>query len=357
MVFWVDGKKTAIIKPGVEITFTVGDKLLLSDINGKNFSAKEFTFTSADSSSFIQFDGKQYRGVLKFTSDGSSIYCLNYLLLDEYLRGVIAPELGKNLGKEYESAIRAFSVVARTYAVNRVLLLRPYYDVAATVADQVYGGLAVENSYYNEIIEQTAGDIITYGDSLAIVYYSSCCGGISESAENIFTKKAYPYLSAKSDGEPPNCTGSASFAWEENYTSADFSRFVGKTGNDSVYITSVEITKRFPSGRVAEIVTSFSDSGTITLKAQDIRQKIRRKPEGGILRSLLFDISVTSDSGRITEIRLTGNGNGHGVGLCQWGMFGLSKQGASAEQIIGFYFPGTEIRKFYGYPATNLSGI
>lgn len=40
---------------------------------------------------------------------------------------------------------------------------------------------------------------------------------------------------------------------------------------------------------------------------------------------------------------LTGHGNGHGVGMGQWGAYGMAKGGATYEKILGFYYPGTQL--------------
>ena len=41
-----------------------------------------------------------------------------------------------------------------------------------------------------------------------------------------------------------------------------------------------------------------------------------------------------------------GKGWGHGVGLSQWGMLEMARQGWTAEKILMHYYPGTAIRKF-----------
>ena len=38
---------------------------------------------------------------------------------------------------------------------------------------------------------------------------------------------------------------------------------------------------------------------------------------------------------------IEGAGRGHGVGLCQWGARYFASSGASAADILGWYFPGT----------------
>ncbi len=40
-----------------------------------------------------------------------------------------------------------------------------------------------------------------------------------------------------------------------------------------------------------------------------------------------------------------GRGWGHGVGLCQWGMLEMARQGWTAEKILEHYYPGTSVRR------------
>src|SRR4051812_45738837 len=42
--------------------------------------------------------------------------------------------------------------------------------------------------------------------------------------------------------------------------------------------------------------------------------------------------------------RIDGAGFGHGVGMSQYGAAGFAKHGYTAEQIVGHYYPGTNIR-------------
>ena len=45
------------------------------------------------------------------------------------------------------------------------------------------------------------------------------------------------------------------------------------------------------------------------------------------------------------EFVLTGAGNGHGVGMSQYGAFAQAGAGRTASQILSFYFPGTELER------------
>ena len=47
-------------------------------------------------------------------------------------------------------------------------------------------------------------------------------------------------------------------------------------------------------------------------------------------------------------LRITGHGYGHGHGLSQYGAKGAAAQGLGWEQIVGFYYPGTQVDKARG---------
>ena len=41
-----------------------------------------------------------------------------------------------------------------------------------------------------------------------------------------------------------------------------------------------------------------------------------------------------------------GRGWGHGVGLSQWGAMAMARDGWTAERILEYYYPGTEVKRF-----------
>ena len=54
--------------------------------------------------------------------------------------------------------------------------------------------------------------------------------------------------------------------------------------------------------------------------------------------SLQFNIEKV-DNGII----ITGKGSGHGVGMCQWGAFGMAQVKKDYKEILKFYYKGIEI--------------
>ena len=58
------------------------------------------------------------------------------------------------------------------------------------------------------------------------------------------------------------------------------------------------------------------------------------------LRSTLFSLKKSRD-----VFVFSGKGFGHGVGLCQTGALARLRAGASPDQVLAHYFPGTSLRK------------
>ena len=60
------------------------------------------------------------------------------------------------------------------------------------------------------------------------------------------------------------------------------------------------------------------------------------------LKSLKFEVEPKKDGWT-----LTGQGFGHGAGMCQWGANALAEKGRSYQQILEHYYPGTELQSLY----------
>ena len=62
---------------------------------------------------------------------------------------------------------------------------------------------------------------------------------------------------------------------------------------------------------------------------------------GGIPRAA----GVIGTAQSLNSFRFEGGGWGHGVGLSQYGAYGMAQNGASAGQILAKYYQGTELRQ------------
>ena len=73
-----------------------------------------------------------------------------------------------------------------------------------------------------------------------------------------------------------------------------------------------------------------------------------RPANGEILPSTYFSAeSVRAANGGLVRVVFKGRGNGHGVGMCQWGAIGRARAGQSWESILQTYYPGTRVEALY----------
>jgi len=66
------------------------------------------------------------------------------------------------------------------------------------------------------------------------------------------------------------------------------------------------------------------------------------------LRDSLFSYDIERNArGTVLGMMFYGRGWGHGVGMCQYGAYGLAKQGLTVEQILKTYYTGIDLTKLY----------
>jgi len=283
----------------------------------------------------------------------SSLYLINKLSLEEYLKSVVPAEIYATR-QEYYQAVKAQAICARTYALSKLEsgTSRPY-DMAATVSDQVYGGLQRRTDLADQAVTETRGTILTFNGQLAPVYYHSTCGGRTESAVNLWPGNDPAYMRTGTDAVSDvfSCSASPYFRWTENRTLAELdSAFAVKYGRSMLHEAPIDttdlhfemqVTKRTDGGRVSELSLAWADT-LVTLSNYEIRRFLAKPPKS-YLPSNLFFISQPTD----TTLQINGAGNGHGVGMCQFGAMNMSQRGFQYYHILGKYFPGTMLTRKY----------
>ena len=105
---------------------------------------------------------------------------------------------------------------------------------------------------------------------------------------------------------------------------------------------ALAVSSHTRSGRVGTLLIS-TDRGNFTLRGNDIRY-VLRPPGGEILNSTNFMIeSISGADGSLARVNIRGTGNGHGVGMCQWGAIGRARAGQDFRTILRTYYPGTTV--------------
>jgi stage II sporulation protein D len=304
--------------------------------------------------------GRQYRGeALIIARGGGRVSAVNVVDLELYLLGVVPREIGRLPASQIE-ALKAQAVAARTYAVGNLGgRASRGFDLYATVADQVYGGVADEDTVVNRAVRETRGEILTYQGTPILAYYSYTCGGATAAIEDSWPGRApVPYLRGVSDRIPGSdqyyCSTSNRFTWTTHWTREQLLAVLGETlrahtaGRVSSVrrVDGVAIADRNRSGRATVRLTA--DGATYLLRADSLRWVLRPQPGPAILNSsLLESVEAVTDADGVRELEIRGGGWGHAIGMCQVGAINRARAGQSYAQILRTYYSGVDLNRIY----------
>lgn len=271
----------------------------------------------------VVWNGTRYRGALRLLARGDVLMLLNVVEIESYLRGVVPAEMQAIWPLE---ALRAQAVAARTYTLAN---LDPTgaYDVCATSDCQVYRGMSVEHPRSDQAVADTAGQVLTYQGAYARTYYHADSGGVIASSAEVWGM-AIPYLSAFRDV----VSGGPHSAWEARLDPAVVALQLAASAYHVGSVQRVRVLGHSESGRITGLEV-IGSAGRVTLDATTARRQARAWG----LKSTLF--TMTGD------LSVRGAGWGHGVGMSQYGARALALDGYAYSQILGFYYPETQLQR------------
>ena len=301
----------------------------------------------------IKAADREYRGSMEVVSNtNGKLTVVNILDVENYLRGVVPPEIGK-LKENRIEALKAQAVAARTYTVSNLGRRKALgFDLYGTVADQVYHGYSAEWPVADRAISETRGMIASYDGKPIAAQYSSTCAGETESIEDAWGGNPIPYLRSVRDrdrGSDDFCNHSPVYTWRVEWNKNTLENILAtrlpgldprKRGEFS--LRSISIKSRSPTGRVQQLEIK-SNHGTTTLRSGQIRSALRRPVRGQpMLRSTKFDLKFRQNS-----VVAEGGGYGHGIGMCQMGAIGMAGQGYKYDRILKHYYRGIDLDRVY----------
>jgi len=280
-------------------------------------------------SSAIYINGKPYRGTAEVSLGEKGVLVVNELALEDYLVGLINCEISSAWPIE---AVKAQAVIARTYALNRKKARHAsFYHLESSVIDQVYDGCEIEDSRARRGVSDTAGEVITYSGSIIQAFYHSNCGGRTEASGNVWGAR----LSYLMGVDCAYCLLNPSTVWEQKISFRDIEDKLKIAGYKTSGVTEVRLGQRNGRGRLKNVVVAMQ-RGEISLTGDQFRKVIGY----GVIKSTNFSLKVANG-----EVSFSGLGNGHGVGLCQWGAKQRALDGFGYAEILSYYYPGTELTK------------
>lgn len=186
-----------------------------------------------------------YRGgYCFFPVDQNRMNLINYVELEDYVRGVVHSEIGQRSPLE---TLKAQAVCARSYAISNMGKHKAAgYDVCAATDCQVYKGYKNEYPSTNQACTETQGQVIKYKGKTVSAYYSKNDGGHTDNVEDIWGTKV-GYLRGVRDEFSPL------FKWEKTYTFQELAELLNKAGHSVGNISSVTITQRNSSGTASKL--------------------------------------------------------------------------------------------------------
>lgn len=266
--------------------------------------------------------------------------------LDEYLKGVVAAEMPASFEPE---ALKAQAVAARTYAFAR------YKKVYSSNNDREKGadvctdpgdcqawiskdaaiknwGKSIGSKNWKKIekaVNDTHGIILVYNGAIANPVFHSNAAGRTENSEDVWDGVSVPYLkSVISKGDELG----KDYKTDVTISAADFIKKL-KGSYPSFKYTGKDISSdiqiiEYTSGGRAKTVKIAN----VTMKGTDFRKLFELKSANFIVQKADKDV-----------VKLTTYGNGHGVGLSQWGANYLAKNGGGFEEILKHYYIGIQL--------------
>jgi stage II sporulation protein D len=255
--------------------------------------------------------------------------------LEEYLKGVVAAEIGPKYPME---ALKAQAIVARTMTLALIEYEKGVRGKHGTDASdnhtefQAYDPKAV-TANISKAVEETRGQVILFNGKFAYALFSSAAGPKTASIEEAFPKlagKVGSYIRPV----PTNGLKNAPAKYRNWTVKVPRSEVKNAMGSKAGSLDDIKISKKGPSGRALTI-----SAGSAAIAGVDLRQRI------GFDR--LYSTLLSSVTAEGNNIVFKGQGWGHGAGMEQWGAFTMAKEGKNAKTIVNHYFPGTVWKQIY----------
>jgi stage II sporulation protein D len=334
---------------------------------------------------------RRYRGVVRLLPDGDRLQAVNLLGLEHYLASVVGSEMPASWPAE---ALRAQAVAARTYALAQ---LKPEasFDLRSTVASQAYLGTEAETDSTRSAVAATRSQVLSHGGSLIDAVFHSSSGGSTENSGELWNRQL-PYLVSVPDQDKL----SPWRQWSVRFEPEQLRNAFRETGGAS----RIEVLAASSTGRVRR-ARVIGPTGSLDLSGNELRKRLGLRstmvqfrfeppltpgPAGGITTATAEanaeaaardrgnrgpalggpppppplprsdrpkEMSEVAAPGSVSSgpvaqeplamplpaLEVVGRGFGHGVGMSQWGAYGLALQGVSYVQILRHYYRGAQL--------------
>jgi len=296
-------------------------------IAGKSFPADKLFIRTRDPDNVV-INGRTFRGDLLLVKEGDKISAVNYLELEDYVKGISIREISHYWPPE---AIKASVIVFRTFVLYKAEEgAGRDFDLTSDIYSQVYSGQNAERYRINKAVDETKGEVIFYKSKVLPAFYHATCAGHTEDAEVLWNIDLAPLKGVVC----PFCKDSPHFRWHLVLTLDEIKEKLAQGGYKIPEIKDIAILGHNPSGRITDLKI-VSGKKELKIPAKDFRNIIGPN----LIKSTNFSVTLINH-----DVVFEGFGWGHGVGLCQWGAYFMAKQGHDYKDILKYYYPGSDVK-------------
>ncbi|PLS02709.1 SpoIID/LytB domain-containing protein [Neobacillus cucumis] len=331
------------------------------------FQADSLNLLPEIETNYLTINNRAYLGAFRFVPESSKyVRPINEVYMEDYLKGVVPFEMMAGWNKE---ALKSQAVAARTYAQAYITKI-----IDDTINYQVYGGYTWHPNS-TAAVDETKGEVLKSNGRLISAVFSASNGGKTELNSNVWGTSPVSYLTIKTDEfdaktpwqisvkkqqiDPTLLTWTQMKEFDTSLTTSIKSWMVthGYSGKE-IKITAIPTLSLYApasGGRVSkgDITVEFYTKDKVDEKGVFLPQKLEYKNVAasqiramvGIRTMLSYLVTNTTETS--DNITISGLGDGHGVGLSQWGAKNRADAGQKYNEILAFYYDGTTLSKEY----------
>ncbi len=265
--------------------------------------------------------------------------------IETYVEGVLAGEMKNDWPLE---ALKAQAILARTFVLKFIQEKDSKYpdaDISTDIEEaQAYDASAV-NDRIKQAVQETRGLVLASNGELPYAWFHAHSGGATELASiGLGWDKAEPaYTQVVRSDEPESISDEADAQtlrdaqkWVADFPLEALESALAGLGKEITLkeSSSISIGKRGDSGRAQTILVDDQEVNAAALRIALDSTKMRS--------TLLSSLAIRDGS-----VHMAGRGYGHGVGMSQWGAYGMAQQGKNAEEIVTHYFRNVTLEKLW----------
>ncbi len=255
---------------------------------------------------------------------------------EEYISGVVAGEMENDWSRE---VLAAQAIIARSFTLQQI-------DEAGGVPErnahastdieefQAYSRERVNENIINAVQESRGMAAVHDGEFIKGWFHAYAGPRTALATEGLEEDYDPPYIhiveSPTNDLIPEEEAN-----WSAGFELSKVREAVKEiNGEDPGSIEEVEVLEEGPSGRATRIRINDSEVSAPSLRLALDSTKMRS--------TFIDEIGIEGE-----RLEMSGEGFGHGVGMCQWGARALAEEGRSAREIVDYYYDNIEVAGFW----------